>query len=58
MNLIINSASFRVVMITSVLGKAGRWYHRDIHLAKLYFYNLSYLKVVKKLRMEMPIRRK
>jgi hypothetical protein len=57
-NLMINSAAFRVVQITSVLGKKGRWYHRDISVAKLLMYNRSYLKIVKKFRTDMPVRRK
>jgi hypothetical protein len=58
LNLIVNSSAFRVVMITSVLGKAKRWYHRDIMLAKLYYYNKSYLKIVKNRDTNMPIWRK
>jgi hypothetical protein len=53
-----NSHAFRVVLITGVLGKSGRWYHRDINLAKLVLYNRSYAKITRSLDFNMPIKRK
>jgi hypothetical protein len=58
LNLIVNSVTFRIVMITGVLGKSGRWYHRNMNIAKLLAYNRSYVGIARVIKTSMPIRRK
>jgi hypothetical protein len=57
MNLIVNSQAYRLVLMTKVLGKKERWFHRDIKLLSLAFLNYSYLKIVKRGLTTVPMYR-
>jgi hypothetical protein len=55
LNLLLNSAAFRITLFLKVLGKSGRWFHRDVNLVELVQYNKEYLKIAKHFKNSMPL---
>jgi hypothetical protein len=56
-NLLINSKAFRVALFCKILGRSGRWFHRDLSLPEILKLNENYLKLVKVWKQKIPVQR-
>lgn len=58
LQLITSSTAFRLALINKVMGKVGKWYHRDVELQELFRVNRSYLSIVSGWKQVIPVQRK
>jgi hypothetical protein len=55
--LIRNSLAFRVAVLQKVLGKSGRWFHRDFDLEELFDIFSAYQKIADSFSSDLPMKR-